>query len=81
MEKPSMVHNCSPPPGDELTKLGLHTGDLWICPVCGDNWRLRRGVKPGGLLPLSMQQPQWLRLNEYEDPPERATYDPGDPPP
>ncbi|MPZ67257.1 MAG: hypothetical protein GEU83_17725 [Pseudonocardiaceae bacterium] len=81
MEKPSMVHNCSPPPGDELVKLGLRTGEVWVCPVCRDNWRLQRGVQPGGLLPISMQQPQWLRLNEYEDPPDRATYDARNPPP
>lgn len=66
MTKPSMVHNCSPPPGDELRKLGLRAGDLWTCPVCGDNWRLKRGVQAGGLLPISMQQPEWLRLNDTE---------------
>lgn len=90
--KPSVVHNCCPPPGDELVKLGLRTGDVWICPVCGDRWKLVRGVQPGGLLPVSLQKPSWLRLNDpqYEtehapyDPPDdsqRQPHDPGNPPP
>lgn len=79
--KPSMVHNCSPPPGDELAKLGMRAGDVWICPVCDDNWRLRRGVQRGGMLPMSMQQPEWLRLNEPESSAGPAPDESGDPTP
>lgn len=76
--KPSKVHNCSPPPGGELVKLGLRAGDVWICQVCGDYWELLRGVQPGGLLPISMQKPEWLRLNEPQHHTQASPYDPPD---
>lgn len=85
--KPSKVHECSPPPGDELAKLNLRAGDVWICPVCGDSWQLRRGVQPAGLLPVTMQKPEWLRLNDPQyhtasapsDLPDESDSQPQDP--
>lgn len=62
-QRPSMVHPCSPPAAREITLLGYGVGDTWSCPVCGDLWKLTRGVSKEALLPRPMQKPEWTRLN------------------